>query len=240
MRKEKAADFMRESLLSGYRHHPYALEQELSRLMEKGEWDSIISDELNLETYADILAPDRLRAMKNSLICLAAVISRSAIDRGVPPEKSFAVSDFYINEIETQNSPGQLQQLLRQMLREYSRLEQEAKKKAEEDYNSAAFILTQEHEALDALYRKAESLADALRAHRILGAGLDVFAQEPLPLDSPLIGLDNVILTPHESAQTIDALWNIYARAIEICSDFFAGKELARADFLNPDVNKTA
>ena len=85
-----------------------------------------------------------------------------------------------------------------------------------------------------------DALADALRAHRILGAGLDVFAQEPLPLDSPLIGLDNVILTPHESAQTIDALWNIYARAIEICSDFFAGKELARADFLNPDVNKTA
>ena len=85
-----------------------------------------------------------------------------------------------------------------------------------------------------------DALADALRAHRILGAGLDVFAQEPLPLDSPLIGLDNVILTPHESAQTIDALWNIYARAIEICSDFFAGKELARADCLNPDVNKTA
>lgn len=85
-----------------------------------------------------------------------------------------------------------------------------------------------------------DALADALRTHRILGAGLDVFAQEPLPLDSPLIGLDNVILTPHESAQTTDALWNIYARAIEICSDFFAGKELARADFLNPDVNKTA
>ena len=145
MRKEKAADFMRESLLSGYRHHPYALEQELSRLMEKGEWDSIISDELNLETYADILAPDRLRDMKNSLICLAAVISRSAIDRGVPPEKSFAVSDFYINEIETQNSPGQLQQLLRQMLREYSRLEQEAKKRTCSVPVGRAILYIREH-----------------------------------------------------------------------------------------------
>jgi len=40
-----------------------------------------------------------------------------------------------------------------------------AKKKAEEDYASAAFILTQEHEALDALYRRAEELAVSLREY---------------------------------------------------------------------------
>lgn len=37
----------------------------------------------------------------------------------------------------------------------------------------------------------------ALRERRIAGAGLDVFAAEPLPPDSPLWGMDNVILTPH-------------------------------------------
>jgi phosphoglycerate dehydrogenase-like enzyme len=42
-----------------------------------------------------------------------------------------------------------------------------------------------------------EALVGALRERRIAGAGLDVFTTEPLLLTSPLLGLDNVILTPH-------------------------------------------
>jgi len=42
-----------------------------------------------------------------------------------------------------------------------------------------------------------EALIEALCSRQIAGAGLDVFTFEPLPADSPLCHLDNVILTPH-------------------------------------------
>jgi D-3-phosphoglycerate dehydrogenase len=46
------------------------------------------------------------------------------------------------------------------------------------------------------------ALVDVLRRRAIGGAALDVFAVEPLPADSPLRGLDNVILTPHHIGHT--------------------------------------
>ena len=58
-----------------------------------------------------------------------------------------------------------------------------------------------------------EALVSVLKARRIAGAALDVFEQEPLPADSPLIGLDNVILTPHWSASTRD-VWQATGRAM--------------------------
>lgn len=41
------------------------------------------------------------------------------------------------------------------------------------------------------------ALVQALREGRIAGAGLDVFVDEPVPADHPLLGLDNVLLAPH-------------------------------------------
>jgi len=51
------------------------------------------------------------------------------------------------------------------------------------------------------------ALADALRNRRIAGAALDVFEQEPLPPESPLWDLDNLLITPHTAGLT-DKLWD--------------------------------
>jgi len=50
------------------------------------------------------------------------------------------------------------------------------------------------------------ALADALRNRRIAGAALDVFEQEPLPEDSPLWALQNLLITPHTAGLT-EKLW---------------------------------
>ncbi|MFC1834870.1 phosphoglycerate dehydrogenase [Thermodesulfobacteriota bacterium] len=44
-----------------------------------------------------------------------------------------------------------------------------------------------------------KALIEALRSGHLAGAGLDVFEEEPLPLDSPLRGMDNVLLSPHNA-----------------------------------------
>jgi len=49
-----------------------------------------------------------------------------------------------------------------------------------------------------------EALCTALKERWIAGAGLDVFAEEPLPLDSPLIRMKNVVLTPHMGTHTVE------------------------------------
>jgi phosphoglycerate dehydrogenase-like enzyme len=52
-----------------------------------------------------------------------------------------------------------------------------------------------------------------LRERRIACAGLDVFETELLPRDDPLLGLDNVIVTPHWLASTTD-VWQATGRAM--------------------------
>ncbi len=79
------------------------------------------------------------------------------------------------------------------------------------------------------------ALYTALKEGKIAAAGLDVYASEPLSADSPLIGLDNIILTPHVSSQTVESLWETYKKAIDIAADFYAGRSLSRMDLLNPD-----
>ncbi|WP_077612680.1 hydroxyacid dehydrogenase [Clostridium sp. Marseille-P2415] len=56
---------------------------------------------------------------------------------------------------------------------------------------------------------KEADLIQAVKENKIKGAGLDVFEQEPLPVDSELFQYDNIILSPHSAANTVQALENM-------------------------------
>lgn len=69
---------------------------------------------------------------------------------------------------------------------------------------AAILINTSRGEVLD-----AAALADAIRTRRLAGAALDVFDPEPPRPDFPLLGFDNVLLTPHLAARTFSAIENM-------------------------------
>ena len=70
------------------------------------------------------------------------------------------------------------------------------------------------------------ALIAALREGRIAGAGLDVFEQEPLPADSPLWTLPNVLITPHTSGITPHYFRRAAALFAENLSRYLAGERL--------------
>jgi phosphoglycerate dehydrogenase-like enzyme len=70
-------------------------------------------------------------------------------------------------------------------------------------------------------------LVDALRARRLAAAGLDVFAVEPIPADNPLLGLDNVVLSPHVTWYTVDTMRRYLEHAVDNCGRIRDGLELA-------------
>jgi Lactate dehydrogenase and related dehydrogenases len=57
------------------------------------------------------------------------------------------------------------------------------------------------------------ALIDALKNHRIMGAGLDTHCVEPVPMDSPYMKLDNVILTDHAAYNTVEGVTELKTKA---------------------------
>jgi D-3-phosphoglycerate dehydrogenase / 2-oxoglutarate reductase len=78
------------------------------------------------------------------------------------------------------------------------------------------------------------ALAEALTAKSIAGAGLDVWEDEPPPIDHPLLKFDNVLVSPHTAGITRQSRHNIARIAAEQMLDILDGKRPSR--LLNPEV----
>jgi D-3-phosphoglycerate dehydrogenase len=74
------------------------------------------------------------------------------------------------------------------------------------------------------------ALIRALQENRIAGAGLDVYDPEPLATDSPLLAMDNVVLSPHMAAHTDEAL----LRMAMVVTDILAVIEGRQPEFPVP------
>jgi D-3-phosphoglycerate dehydrogenase len=69
------------------------------------------------------------------------------------------------------------------------------------------------------------ALAMALDSGKLGGAALDVVATEPLAKDSPLLGRDNVILTPHTGFYSVDALNELQTKCASDVARVLSGEK---------------
>jgi glyoxylate reductase len=81
-----------------------------------------------------------------------------------------------------------------------------------------------------------KALYEALKNGQIAGAGLDVFEQEPAPVDNPLLKFDNVVVAPHISSASLETRSQMAEMVAENLVAFFEGRK--PPNLVNPDVMK--
>jgi D-3-phosphoglycerate dehydrogenase len=73
---------------------------------------------------------------------------------------------------------------------------------------------------------ETEALVDALHSGRVVAAGLDVFDTEPLPVDSPLLNMDQVIVSAHVASVSLRAMRTLRETAAQTVASAVRGEPL--------------
>jgi len=97
---------------------------------------------------------------------------------------------------------------------------------------TAVFVNTSRGPVVD-----QRALADALASRRIFAAGIDVFEQEPIPADDPLLRLDNAVVAPHIASASVPTRIRMATLAAENLVAVLQGRRPPNP--VNPEVLKT-
>lgn len=128
MNRAQAERAVKKMLMSGYGHYSREEEHKVLMALLQGNqllFDGNDSDDIKLADKAITefpLAAQPLRALKNSLICFVAIICRYAADLGADDAKCYALSDYYINEIEACADMNNWSAILEEITRHYKDL----------------------------------------------------------------------------------------------------------------------
>ncbi len=96
---------------------------------------------------------------------------------------------------------------------------------------SATLINTARGEIID-----EKALYEALKKKRIVGAALDVFEEDPVKPDNPLLKLDNVTVTPHTAGRSPEVERRGYQQVADATAKYLRGEEIRRVQVANPKI----
>ena len=194
------ADSVLGYILAFARSQPWMTQQ-----MREGEWKKIAGRALS-ECTLGVVGVGKIGK---------AVLKRAqAFDMGLLGNDIVEIDSGFITEVEVQMMD--LENLLKQA--DFISINCDINPTSKGLIDREAFKLMQQHAVLINTARGPivvqDALIEALRDKSIAGAALDVFEEEPLPGESPLRAMNNVLLAPHNANSSPDAWERVHLNTL--------------------------
>lgn len=114
---KKVISIASKNLQSGVLHHDPLLEKEIFNIIKEGRVEdlkdfSILRDE---ESVGILSKSSYIRSLKNNIIVLITLVTRSSIEGGLHPEFAFALSDTFIQQLEELNNFNEIKELAQEV-----------------------------------------------------------------------------------------------------------------------------
>lgn len=106
-------------------HAPYESEMDFYTAVKSGDEERVrdfLKEPFSATPGLGVLSDDRLRNFKYHFTIAVAMISRTCIDAGLPHEKAYSLSDFYIQKVDRMKELADIDRLHDEMVMEYTRL----------------------------------------------------------------------------------------------------------------------